>query len=206
MPPFWNMIANILKLENTSSLPLQMKAIILELLHIRDQTFNEAAIRNSEDYIDWDDDWGTPPLSYYPNHPKKKILKKYVVNNMRDRELCQKPENTSKTQASGVFSFGCLCPKSITMGFELMKNPESPHNVFRFLMTRDFLQNEGPSLEGIVYDNACTLNKYLLNREAKQFQWMRTLVGGMHWSGHRRTRAGGKFCCFCLLQELFTLP
>ncbi len=79
------------------------------------------------------------------------------------------------------------------MGFELMKQPESPHNVFRFLMTRDFLQDNGPHLEGVVYDNACTLSKYFLNREAKQFQFMRTLVDGMHFYGDRRTRGGGKF-------------
>ena len=135
MPPFWNIISQILKLENKSSLSLQMSAIILRLLEIRDQTFKEAVGRNSDDYIDWDDDWGVPPLSYYPNHPKKKILRKYVVNHTKDRELCQKSENSSKTNTSGIFSFGCLCPRAITMGFELMKQPESPHNVFRFLMT-----------------------------------------------------------------------
>ena len=192
MPPFWNLIAKILKLENTSSLPSQISAIILQLLDIRDRTFNEAVERKSEDYIDWDDDWGVPPLSYYPNHPKKKMLRKYVVNHTKDRELCQKPENSSKTHASGVFSFGCLCPKAITMGFELMKQPESPHNIFRFLMTRDFLQDGGPSLEGVVYDNGCSLSKYILNREAKHFEWMRTMVDGMHWSGHKKNRAGGK--------------
>ena len=78
------------------------------------------------------------------------------------------------------------------MGFELMKQPESPHNIFRFLMTRDFLQNDGPYLEGVIYDNGCTLSKYILNREAKQFQWMRTMVDGLHWNGHKKTRGGGK--------------
>ena len=48
-----------------------MSAIILRLLEIRDQTFKEAVGRNSDDYIDWVDDWGVPPLSYYPNHGKK---------------------------------------------------------------------------------------------------------------------------------------
>ena len=51
MPPFWNLIAKILKLENTSSLPSQISAIILQLLDIRDRTFNEAVDRKSEDYI-----------------------------------------------------------------------------------------------------------------------------------------------------------
>ena len=59
-------------------------------------------------------------------------------------------------------------------------------------MTRDFLQDGGPSLEGVVYDNGCSLSKYILNREAKHFEWMRTMVDGMHWSGHKKNRAGGK--------------
>ena len=109
---------------------------------------------------------------------------------MKDRELCQKAEGRSKTQANGVFSVGCLCPKAITMGFELMKNAESPHNLFRFLMTRDVRLDPGMKncLQGVIYDNACTLSKYLLNREARKFQWLRVLVDGMHWTGHRRTR------------------
>ena len=53
MPPFWNLLAQILKLENTSSLPSQISAIILQLLDIRDRTFNEAVERNLDDYIDW---------------------------------------------------------------------------------------------------------------------------------------------------------
>ena len=85
---------------------------------------------------------------------------------------------------------GCLCPKAITMGFELMKNAESPRNLFRFLMTRDVSLDPTMEncLQGVVYDNACTLSKYLLNREAKKFQYLRVLVDGMHWTGHRRTR------------------
>ena len=80
------------------------------------------------------------------------------------------------------------------MGFELMKNPESPRNVFRFLMTRDIsLDPEKENcLKGVIYDNACTLSKYILNREAKRFQYLRLLVDGMHWTGHRRTRGETK--------------
>ena len=87
MPPFWNMIAPILKLEITSVLPLQMNAVVLRLIALWEATFNEAANRNYDAYIDYEEDWGKAPLSYYPNHPKKKILRKYVVNNIRDGEL-----------------------------------------------------------------------------------------------------------------------
>ena len=195
MPPFWDCLSQILKLENAKFLPWQLKRIVLELIAIRQNTFNSAEIRSSDDYIDWDNDWGKPPLAFYPNHPKLKILNKYIVNNTKDRELCQKAEVRSKTQASGVFSVGCLCPRAITMGFELMKNAESPRNLFRFLMTRDVPLDPAMEncLQGVVYDNACTLSKYLLNREANKFQFLRVLVDGMHWTGHRRTRGETEF-------------
>ena len=190
MPPLADMIVKILKLENTTFLPVQVSAIISQLLIIREYMFTNAAERTEESYIDWDDDWGSPPLSFYPNHQKKQILKKYIVNQIKDRELCQKPENRSKTQASGVFSVGCLCSKAITMGFELMKNAESPHNPFRFLMTQDLQLNplEPNYLKGVVYDNGCNLSKYILNREARKFQWLRVMVDGMHWSGHKKLK------------------
>ena len=106
MPPFWECLSQILKLENCKFLPHQLRAIVLELIAIREKTFSSSENRNSDDYIDWDDDWGKPPLAFYPNHPKVKISNKYLVNNTIDRELCQKPEVRSKTQASGVFSVG----------------------------------------------------------------------------------------------------
>ena len=73
MPPLADMIVKILKLENTTFLPAQVSAIILQLLIIREYTFTNAAERTEESYIDWDDDWGSPPLSFYPNHQNKQI-------------------------------------------------------------------------------------------------------------------------------------
>ena len=106
MPPFWDCLSQIIKLENCKFLPHQLRMVVLELIAIRKNTFSSSEIRSSDDYIDWDDDWGNPPLAFYPNHPKLKILNKYMVNNIIDRELCQKAEVRSKTQASGVFSVG----------------------------------------------------------------------------------------------------
>ena len=56
MPPLADMIVKILKLENTTFLPAQVSAIILQLLIIREYTFTNAAERTEESYIDWDDD------------------------------------------------------------------------------------------------------------------------------------------------------
>ena len=56
-------------------------------------------------------------------------------------------------------------------------------------------------LEGVIFDFACGLDPYILNREPREFQYLRTLVDGAHWQGQRRLRrpdrsgAGGHLGC-----------
>ena len=73
---------------------------------------------------------------------------------------------------------GCLCPYNITMGYELMLCKESAHNIFRLLMCRDLNMHK---LKGVVFDYACGLDQYILNREPREFEYLRLLVDGAHW-------------------------
>ena len=56
-------------------------------------------------------------------------------------------------------------------------------------------------LEGIIFYFACGLDPYLLNREPREFQYLRTLVDGAHWQGQKRLRrpdrngSGGHLGC-----------
>ena len=71
-----------------------------------------------------------------------------------------------KDFTSGIFSIGCCCSHPITYGWELLLSPESPRNFFKFLMNRrvDFRR-----LQGVIYDHACGLHRYVLNWEPLQF-------------------------------------
>ena len=70
-------------------------------------------------------------------------------------------------------------------GFSHVWYKESAHNFFRFLMCRDVNM---ASLEGVIFDHACGLDQYLLNREPREFQFLRCLVDGSHWQGQKKLK------------------
>ena len=53
------------------------------------------------------------------------------MNGQTDKDLCEKSFNKKTDFSYGVFSIGCACKLNITLGFELMLNRESAHNLFR---------------------------------------------------------------------------
>ena len=115
---------------------------------------------------------------FYPNWPIWKYPKKYEVRNVTDYDFCEKEFNKHNDFSFGVFSVGCMCPYNITMGYELMLCKESAHNIFILLMCRDANMH---ALKGVVFDFACGLDQYMLNREPVEFEYLRLLVDGAHW-------------------------
>ena len=69
--------------------------------------------------------------------------------------------------------------------FELMLTKESAHNFFCFLMCREV---DMINLEGVILDHGCGLDTYLLNREPREFQFLRCLVDGSHWQGQKKLK------------------
>ena len=47
-------------------------------------------------------------------------------------------------------------------------------------------------LEGVIFDNACGLDAYILNREPREFQYLRCLVDGSHWQGQKKLKKPNK--------------
>ena len=37
------------------------------------------------------------------------------------------------------------------------------------------------ALQGVIFDHACGLDQYILNREPAEFEYLRCLVDGAHW-------------------------
>ena len=87
------------------------------------------------------------------------------------------------------------CNAGICYGFEVMRAHESPNIPFTVLYTR-FLQGKvcvnvqkvkiavviAPST--IMYDNACNLHNYCLNREPQFFKKSWFVVDRFHWRNH----------------------
>lgn len=71
------------------------------------------------------------------------------------------------------------CPHGFYLGFFLMVNPESVETVFTFLYSRC---EDGKLI--VVYDNACNLMEFCLNREPYYFKDTIFLVDRVHWDNH----------------------
>ena len=48
------------------------------------------------------------------------------------------------------------------------------------------------TLEGLIYDFACGLMPYSLNREPEEFEFIRFLVDGSHWNGQKKLKKPDK--------------
>ena len=178
---FYILITNYFLSEKKSFLPNDIAAIVRKMIEIRLLTFTEAKVRDDEDYRSWQDRNVEHPTMFYPYFPLFRHPKSYCVSGKNDSDLCHKPQSKKRDFSHGLFTVGCSCPKNITYGFELMLQPESEHNLFRFIMCRDITMTGPHKLHGIIYDNACNLDQYLLNREPREFEHIRVLVDGSHW-------------------------
>ena len=94
-----------------------------------------------------------------------------------DKDTCRKNSYGHPTLSPGVFTV--YCEDSVCYGFEILRKCESPRHPFRIFKSR-FLQ--APELT--IYDNACHLHIYSLNREPQFFKHTKFLVGRLHWRGH----------------------
>ncbi|XP_056021296.1 uncharacterized protein LOC125649645 isoform X2 [Ostrea edulis] len=83
----------------------------------------------------------------------------------------------------GVF---CLfCEHGVCYGYELMDSSESPNVPFTLILTRF---KKAPSM--VIYDNACRMHSYCLNRHPDFFKDTWFLVDRLHWFNHRGCNDG----------------
>lgn len=111
----------------------------------------------------------------------------YVANSSKpatvaDAGTCTKNKRNTAVLMPGVLLIWCReCQRCVH--FATMRDAESPATVFEVLFTR---WQVAPLT--VVYDNACNLHNYCLNREPLFFQNTRFLCDEPHWKGH-------KHCC-----------
>ena len=189
LPAFWPILTDILDLEGKKYLPIDVSRIVLKLLEIRTNTFLNAAERQNCDYKYWGSPDEEHPTLFYPEFPIFRHPKVYCVSGQKHVDFCNKAFDEKRDFSYGVFSIGCCCDLNITYGFELMLTKESAHNFFRFLMCREV---DMINLEGVIFDHGCGLDTYLLNREPREFQFLRCLVDGSHWQGHKKQKRPGR--------------
>lgn len=189
LPVLWPILDSICKLEESDFLPLQVSQIVIKMLKIRFETFQNAAKRSNSNYFLWPDKNLEHPTQCYPTMPLWRFPSRYEVSGLKDGDLCEKTFTYHSDFCAGVFTVGCGCSSNITFGFELMLAKESPRNLFRFVMCRDI---DEIALDGILVDFACLFEPYMMNREASFLENKNVLVDGVHWQGHKRLKKGDK--------------
>ena len=63
---------------------------------------------------------------------------------------------------------------------------ESARHFFKFLMNRKI---NFKNLEGVIFDFACGLHCYALNREPLDFEYLRFLVDDSHWQNQKMVKS-----------------
>ena len=81
------------------------------------------------------------------------------------------------TLTPGIFTIYCI--HGVCYGFEMMRRCESPRVPFSIFTS----QFDTPP-RSIMYDNACKLHVYCLNREPALYKQTRFFVDRFHWRGH----------------------
>lgn len=118
-------------------------------------------------------------LSFFPTLPQRHGYGYYEADkkSTSDTTNCRKDSYKHPKLTPGIFTI--FCPHGICYGFQAMTSCESPKVPFNIFKTRF---TKAPSV--IIYDNACNLHKYCLNREPVYFKRTRFYVDSFHWKGH----------------------
>ena len=116
LPALWPNVVGILFLEKAVYLSDDVANIVSKLIYIRRNSFLSAAVRSADDYVDWENVEKEHCIMFYPNWPIWRHPKKYEVRSVTDCDFCEKGFDKHNDFSFGVFSVGCLCPFTITMG------------------------------------------------------------------------------------------
>jgi hypothetical protein len=119
---------------------------------------------------------------FFPNWPRLRSLPAYAQPTAIN-DGCQKDKVGHPRLISGVLLYHCR--HGVTYGYEAMVNPESVAFPFATVFTRFA---KAPST--LIYDNACHLHAYFLNREPRFVRKTRILSDRFHCGNHVACNAG----------------
>ncbi|XP_021379373.1 uncharacterized protein LOC110466906 [Mizuhopecten yessoensis] len=105
-----------------------------------------------------------------------------------DYEKCSKDSTRHPYLLPSIFTV--FCEHGICYGFHIMENNESPHVPFTF-MEMVWIHYQGSFVliisapSTIIYDNACNLHAYCLNRDPVFIKDTIFAVDNLHWRNHK---------------------
>ncbi|XP_038077318.1 uncharacterized protein LOC119745165 [Patiria miniata] len=173
-------------------LPEVLFPVLCELLRLAVAPFEQSTSSQSPAAVQAERSTDHPPpddfdgMCFWPHFPQQRLRPKYAMDGLKTtRTSCRKDSKNYGRMTPGVFA--AFCPHGICYGFEIMNQFESPNVPFTLLLTRF----ETPP-KMIVYDNACHLHAYCLNREPGMFKKTKFLIDRLHWPNHTACSVGYK--------------
>ncbi|XP_066271346.1 uncharacterized protein [Branchiostoma lanceolatum] len=170
--------------------PADVRAVLLDLVEKVMAPYQDGLSPDISDYpaVTQPDSPNSLTYSFFPSQWRRHGDGYFTadVRNTRAKERtsdCRKESRGHPTLTAGVFTL--YCQHAICYGFEVMLEPESPKYPFRILKSRF---STAPSV--IIYDNACQLHSYCLNRDPGFFQNSRFFVDRLHFKNHKGCSKG----------------
>ncbi|KAH3748704.1 hypothetical protein DPMN_183154 [Dreissena polymorpha] len=156
-----------------------MRPILRELVEKAKYPFRGS----THELLSCNDDCPCTGEGRFPTLPKLFHRGSYVLDNKNKTSDsgCRQKGFSHPSLTPGLFTISCV--HGICYGFHIMEDVESPNIPFTIMRTRF---NTAPKL--VIYDNACNLHKYCLNRDHFFFRDSWCVVDRFHWVNHAVTR------------------
>ncbi|XP_078661027.1 uncharacterized protein LOC144905304 isoform X2 [Branchiostoma floridae x Branchiostoma belcheri] len=168
----------VLGIHEEGHIPADVSTLILNLITVLISTYDKVPEPSPSCYPPPP---ASTPLSFFPSLPKRCSLPRYAMDKghvaVKARDGCRKESYGHPTLTPGLFTI--FCKHGICYGFEAMTSCESPYHPFEIIRSRFEI---APQV--IVYDNACKLHGYAMNREPHFFRNTTFLVDRFHFKGH----------------------
>ncbi|XP_069109578.1 uncharacterized protein [Argopecten irradians] len=160
--------------------PAFLIPIIKKMLVRAQEPFKEATFLSTEAATATEDS-----NMFYPFAKKLRDRPTYAVDTPKlktEESMCKKGKDNL---LPGIFTMHCQ--HGNCYGYSIMDSVESPDMAFTVLLTRF---ETAPNF--VIYDNACGLHNYCLNREPYHFRNTWFLVDRLHYRSHKLCSRGYK--------------
>ncbi|XP_066915621.1 uncharacterized protein [Clytia hemisphaerica] len=171
-------------------LPGVWKGLLLYLYDKANDPFINASVINTPKHPK------SAEISSFPNLPKLRKRGFFEMDFDKTKQKdCRKNHTGHRNLTSGIFTL--YCQHGVCLGYQIMAKKESPDVPFTIFRTRF------PKAPGmIIYDNACNLHTYALNRDPLFFQHTKFVVDRFHWRNHTACSFGYCMKLYSTMQHI----
>lgn len=172
----------------TGGITMKVKQFLTELISVASSTYENCDdLREGiadEEELEFYSEYSAPLSSYlwqtgnsFPLYPVLCKLPNVSLRDDRDFLACNKEYHQKGKCGAGVVPFWCMEHQKC-LGFVVLDTAESPRAIMNTIITRF------PNTELVMYDNACHLHEYGLNRFPNAIKNMQFCIDTLHWNNH----------------------